>query len=160
MAEKITIQGETFEVNVEPFVEGHVCTAGEASALNQTRLENLRNNFASKVADAKEAGNFDLETLQSQFDEYADSYEFGVRTGGGRTGDPVMTEAMSIMRDKVRAALKKQGISLKDVSAKQISEKAKAYFDGNHPAAAKVLEVAKANVARAQSVAELELDAA
>ena len=55
----ITIQGESFSVDM-PYSEGHVCTSTQAGALNQTRAENLRNNFASSVkkaaAAADEAG--------------------------------------------------------------------------------------------------------
>jgi hypothetical protein len=50
--EDVTIAGEVFKIDT-PYTEGHTCTAGEASALNQVRHENLRNNFAKKVKDAK-----------------------------------------------------------------------------------------------------------
>lgn len=153
----ITIAGETFSVP-KPYAEGHALTTGEASALNQTFAENLRNNFANKVKVSKENSTFDLEMLQSQLDEYADEYEFGVRTGGGgRTADPVMAEAMDIMRDKVRTAIKKKGGNLKDHKAKDISARAKAEFEKNSPAAQQVLELAKQRVAAASDVADVEL---
>lgn len=121
---QITIAGQTFNAP-QPYGQGDVLTANEASALNQTYAENLRNNFASKVKEASEAGTFDLEVFQSRFDEYASDYEFGVRTGGGRTGDPVQAEAMSICRDLVRKAIVKQNKKLADYSAAKITELAK-----------------------------------
>lgn len=158
--DSITIAGETFTVPM-PYKEGHVLSANEASALNQTHSENLRNNFASKVKLAKENKTFDLEMLQSELDEYAEEYEFGVRTGGGgRSGDPVMSEAMEIMRDKVRKAIKKSGASLKDFPAKDITARAKAEFSKNSPAAQAVLALAKERVEAARSIADVELDAA
>ena len=159
MAESITIQGETFSVSPR-YKEGDTLSANEASALNQTYFENLRNNFANKVSAAKDNGTFDLELLQSEFDTYAEEYQFGVRTGGGRTADPVMSEAMEIMRELVRKSIRKQGIKLADVKAAQITEKAKAEFTKNSPAAQKVLALAKQRVAQAQDVAEVSLDAA
>jgi hypothetical protein len=93
--DQITIQGQTFRVPIR-YAAGHTLTEGEASALNQTLHENLRNNFARKVAEGSEAG-IPQETLQQQLDDYANDYQFGVRTGGGGfRGDPVMTMAMNI----------------------------------------------------------------
>ena len=43
--DEITIAGQVFSVPVR-YAAGHVLTEGEASALNQTYHENLRNNFA------------------------------------------------------------------------------------------------------------------
>src|SRR5215510_10072139 len=96
--EQITIQGKAFKVRVK-YAAGHV--------LNQTYWENLRNNFAKKVADGLESG-ISEEVLQSQLDDYAAEYEFGERRGGGGgfRGDPVMTAAMAIAREVVRNAIK------------------------------------------------------
>lgn len=162
--DSITIAGKTFTVP-QPYEAGDTLKANEASALNQTYAENLRNNFASKVKAAEEAAKtagteLDLETLQSELDTYADEYEFGVRTGGGRTGDPVMAEAMDIMREKVRKAIKKAGGNLKDHKPADISARAKAEFSKNSPAAVAVLKLAQERVAAASAVADVELDAA
>lgn len=129
MTEQITIQGQTF--NVEPrYTEGYTLKANEAGALNQTYFENLRNNFAKQVKDGMEA-NVGLDVLQSKLDAYAAEYEFGVRTGGGggRSGDPVLSEAMSIARDRVRAAIKSKGRKLSDYSAEQITTGARKLLD-------------------------------
>lgn len=135
----ITIQGLEFEAP-QPYAAGTVeLTPGEASALNQTLAENLRNNFAPKIKAAMEeyrkannlaedaevpVANLDQDALIAQFNEYADKYEFGVRTAGGtRTPtDPVEREAMRIGRERVKAALNKKGIKIDSVSKEKMSE--------------------------------------
>jgi hypothetical protein len=114
MTQQITIAGKAF--NVQPrYAEGHTLTANEASALNQTMFENLRNNFASR---AKEGAD------QAAFDEYAAGYQFGVRTGGGGSRDPVETEAMNMARDAIKKSISAAGKKISDYSAKSISEAA------------------------------------
>jgi hypothetical protein len=126
--DQITIQGQTFRVPIR-YAAGHPLTDGEASALNQTLHENLRNNFAKKVAEGVEAG-VPVETLQQQLDDYANDYQFGVRTGGGGyRGDPVMTLAMNYAREVVRLAIKTRNLSQDDWPAPRISQAAKALLD-------------------------------
>lgn len=145
----VTINGETFKV-AQPFTAGYTLNSNEAAALNQTFAENIRNNLASKVKEAKEAGSFDVAEFQSQVvDEYVDSYEFGVRTGGGgRTSDPVMAEALEIARTKVRAALQKAGHKLSDIAAAEVTRLAKEAI-GKNP---QILDLAKARVAAASEI--------
>lgn len=153
--EDFTIAGHTFSV-FQPFHEGHKITSGEASALNQVFAENIRNNFASKVKDAVEAGSFELEVFQGQLDDYMADYEFGVRRGGGgRTADPVQAEALIIAKDKVRKALVKKGHALKDVPASEITRLAKDIIaSGKYP---EILDAARARVAAQQEVADIEI---
>jgi hypothetical protein len=130
----VTISGQSFKV-AEPYSEGHVLSAGEASALNQTYSENIRNNMAATVKAAIDAGTFDLVAMQGTIDDYMEEYEFGVRTGGGRSGDPVEREAMGIAREKVREKLRKDGFDMKTVTAKYVTETAaKAIAGGKNPA--------------------------
>lgn len=150
--ETYTIAGESFKI-AQPYKEGHSLTSGEASQLNQVFAENIRNNQAKKVTEHKDAGTFDPEVFQAQLDDYQESYEMGVRTGGGRTGDPVMAEALSIARDAVRRAVVAAGIKLANVSAKQITEKAKEAIESNP----KILEIARTRVEAAKGIADLEL---
>lgn len=155
MTESITISGETFQVS-KPYAEGHQLTANEASALNQTRIENLRNNFAAKVKDAKAAGAFDLPTFQAQFTALDSAYVFGVRSAGGGGGprlDPVEAEAMNIAREKVRAAIVKKGHKLSDVSAATITELAKKAVEANPS----IRELAQARVTAAQNLADVDV---
>lgn len=153
--EQYTIAGQTFNV-FQPYAEGHTLTSGEASALNQTYAENIRNNFASKVKEAVEAGAFDQEVFQGQLDDYMSDYEFGVRRGGGgRTGDPVMAEALIIARDKVRVNLKKKGYQLKDVPASEITRLAKDVIaSGKYP---EIMQAAEARVAAQRDIADIEI---
>lgn len=126
--DQITIQGQAFKVPLR-YKEGDVLKANEAGALNQTLHENLRNNFAKKVSDGIEAG-VPIETLQQQLDDYANDYQFGVRTGGGGyRGDPVMTLAMNLARELVRRAIKSRGLNEEEWPAPRISQAAKQLLD-------------------------------
>lgn len=137
---EITIQGLAFEVD-RPYAAGaHTLTAGEANALNQTRAENLRNNFASVVkkamADYRKANNMaedaevavsnlDHDALKAEFETYVKEYEFSERAGGGgpRTPkDPVEREANRIAWDKIKVALGKQNIKIDSISAERKAE--------------------------------------
>ena len=153
MPEQITIAGETFSAPMR-YEEGHELTAGEAAALNQTYHENLRNNFAKKVKDAKEAGSFDLAAFQGEFDTYAEAYQFGLRVGGGGvTRDPVMSEAMSIARGQIRVALRKKGVKIASVDAAALTAAAKKLIDKNP----QIMELAKQRVEEAQAAAADDL---
>lgn len=153
--EDYTIAGKTFSI-LQPYGEGHVLTAGEASALNQTFAENIRNNFAAKVKEAVEANTFDQEVFQGALDDYQEEYEFGVRRGGGgRTSDPLQAEALNIARDLVRQALVKKGIALKDVTGADVTRLAKDLISsGKYP---EIMTAAQARVAAAQNVTAVEL---
>lgn len=134
----ITIQGLEFEAP-QPYVAGpRELTAGEASALNQTLAENLRNNFAPKIKAAMDAfrkansladdaevpvSSLDHDALEIEFATYAGEYEFGVRKSGGvRTPtDPIERETLRIAKEKVKAGLNKKGIKLDTVSKEQMA---------------------------------------
>jgi len=136
----ITIQNLEFEVDY-PYTPGQIdLTAGEASALNQTRAENLRNNFAAvikryveeyrdtnKLSDDEDIATsvLDKEQLDKEFADYAAKYEFGVRQlgGGGRAPqDPVEKEAWKIAEAKVKEALKKSDVKVTSVAKDKMTE--------------------------------------
>lgn len=150
--EQITISGHSFNVPVR-YEEGHELTAGEASALNQTYHENLRNNFSKKVKDA--GASADLAALQAELDTYANDYQFGVRTSGGGavSRDPVMAEAMRIAKKIVGEKIKAAGKKVSDYEQAAINGAAKALIDRD-PA---ILETAKARVSEQQSLASADL---
>lgn len=126
--DQITIQGQSFKVPIR-YAAGHQLTEGEAGALNQTLHENLRNNFAKKVADGVEAG-IPLNVLQQQLDDYAAEYQFGARSGGGGfRGDPVMTLAMGIAREMVRNVIKAKGLDAEEWPPARITQASKALLD-------------------------------
>lgn len=126
----ITIQGEVFSVP-QPYGEGHTLTANEAAALNQVLAENLRNNFASRVAKAKEAADpkpnaegvvaaavpFNKDGLQTELDAYAAEYKFGERRAARAPVDPVEAEAFNLAKEAILARLKDKGKKLKDINA-------------------------------------------
>ena len=131
----ITIQGHEFTIAL-PYAAGHVLTENEANALNQVRLENIRNNSAAKIkAAAKSAEpeikpeDVDLDgttvgegenamSLRASIEAYAEAYEFGARQAGTRAEpvDPVQREALRIAREAVLGALKAKGTKRKDVA--------------------------------------------
>lgn len=150
--DQITIQGTMFRVPIR-YAAGHSLTEGEAGALNQTFHENLRNNFASRVRDGVEAG-VAMEILQQQLDDYANDYQFGVRSGGGGyRGDPVMTLAMNIAREMVRAAVKSKGLDQDDWPASRVSQAAKSLLDSQGEDG-KILQTARRQIEAEREVAK------
>lgn len=109
------------------YAAGHALTEIEAKVLNQTRFENLRNNFASTVkasAEGKE-GAVPADQLASKFAEYEASYEFaqpGTGTGATRL-DPIEREAVSIATDIVKEKMRTLGKSW--LPPKEASDEAK-----------------------------------
>jgi len=134
---ELTIGGNVFTV-MERYEEGHELTAGEASALNQTMRENVRNNLAKKEG-----------LDQGYVDQYATEYQFGVRTPGtGRTTDPVITEFMRLARQKIKEALK---ANHKTADAEAINTAAKSMI--GTPRGEPLMALAKQRVEEAKSVA-------
>ena len=86
----ITILGLRFNVQ-SPYSAGHVCTKEEAGALNQKRLESIRNHLAVMAKNGV--------LTQADVDAYAASYVFGERTTRLR---PVEAEALALARRLVR----------------------------------------------------------
>src|SRR6516164_3426944 len=96
--QSITILGLRFNVQ-SPYSAGHICTEGEARALNQKRLESVRNKLAVTAKDRA--------LTQADVDAYAASYVFGERTARRR---PVEAEALALARRLIR----KKGQSTKE----------------------------------------------
>jgi len=124
---EITIAGFAFPVSI-PFAEGHVCTEAEAKALNQTRCENVRNNMAKFVKEAKneedEIDEATLAELTAKVTAYDNEYVFTLaNVGTGRTAmDPVEKEANKIARELIVAALKSAGRKVGDVDKDKLAE--------------------------------------
>lgn len=153
----ITIQGLDFEAST-PYAEGHVCTEAEAKALNQTRLENLRNNFASKIKAAK--GEADevpadaLESLRAEFAEYDAGYIFTLASvgGGKRETDPVQAEAKKMARALITAQLREKGRKVKDVDKEALDNAIATLADRED-----IQKAAKKAVADRQKAAQADL---
>jgi len=112
----ITIQGSKFEVPgaaLDYIVVGYTLVdEGEVHSMRQTKLENLRNNFASTVKDVLNGAEMltdeQLAELQGKFNEYAVAYKFGARAGGGGGVrlDPLTKEMLSLAREDFKVAYK------------------------------------------------------
>lgn len=152
--EQITIAGKEFNVPLR-YEEGHELTAGEASALNQTYHENIRNNLSKRVKEAEEAGAFDHAEFQKTVDKYAEEYQFGIRAAGtgGRTTDPVMSEAMRIAKKQIGELLKKNGKKASDYTTETINGAAKALLAKDSA----IMDLARQRVAEQQSLASADL---
>jgi hypothetical protein len=153
----ITINGVEFQLEV-PYSEGHILSAAEASQLNQVYLENVGNNFRSRVKELLEAGSAS-DAIQAELDKYADTYEFGSRrvgSGTKRVADPVMREMRAMAKTKLVAFVKeKQGVSWNDLSADEREALLKRYIEKNDAA---LRPIAERRVADAKEVADLNLD--
>lgn len=132
----IKIGDDNFTVTL-PYAEGHSLNAAEASVLNQTRVENVRNNLNSKLKAMKEAhektapgtpfpgvdvdagitdGDDKGKTLRQLLQGYSDIYEFGVRNiKSAEPVDPVEREAFKLARETIGAQLKANNIKVKDL---------------------------------------------
>jgi hypothetical protein len=165
----LTIQGLILNAPL-PYEEGHELTKSEADVVNQTYLENARNNFAGKVLKAYEeaklkkdekTGKYNVADLPAQvktqlqkdFDTYLDGYEFGVR--GGREADPIKAQAIQLGVNAVKARMKEQGIKISEVGPEKIRAMAETAIERN-PA---FMETAKKIVdARNAAAAALTVD--
>lgn len=110
---KIIIAGGEFTIP-QPFEAGHVCTEGEARALNQLLAENVRNNMAAKV----KAGTATADDVLT----YAKAYEFSVASVPQAKLDPVENECRKLARAAIKAELGKQGVKLEQVDEGALAE--------------------------------------
>jgi hypothetical protein len=100
----------------QPYTEGHVITANEAKALNQTRTENIQNNTRTAVKKYLEENGLTedsltddaLEAIQNIVSDYDADYEFAVRTASASIVDPREREARKLVREEIKVALRSQ----------------------------------------------------
>ncbi len=150
--EQLGIQGVVLTIPM-PYVEKHVCTANEASALNQLLKENVRNNQAPHVKKWLEDSK-SPEDMQAELDKYLAEYTIGVRRAGGST-DPVQKEAVNLAREKVKKAILDKGGKINQFKAADITAKAEAVVK-QYP---QFLEKAKEIVGRrSMDFDDLEID--
>jgi hypothetical protein len=108
----ITINDKPFTVP-QPFAEGHVLTANEASALNQVLSENVRNNIAPRIKKGEEIN-------QASIDDYVAKYEFGIRSVS--TTDPVQKEMRKLAEEALNKKLAASGHSKSKLTKEQYNE--------------------------------------
>ena len=152
----ISIAGTAFEVSA-PYVEGAVLTAAEAKVLNQTRAENIGNNFRKDVKDAIEKG--DLASVTAAIAKYDAEYAFTLSNATKTPADPIAAEAMRIAREFVKAKLAEKGHkSVKDYLAIEGNEaKYEAAVD-KIAAQDDTLKLAKQRVASKKKVLDIASD--
>jgi hypothetical protein len=126
--QSLVINGLTFTIN-SPYLPGHVITPGEARALNQTRAENLRNNFSKTVQAAKGEGATVSDEVKAELDAklaaYEAEYSFEkVRVAGTRTThvDPVEKETFRLATQFVEAALNAKKLKRSDIKPDNFKE--------------------------------------
>lgn len=125
----LMIQGVEFTAPFK-YTAGHVLTEVEAKVLNQTRFENLRNNFAATVKASLEGkeGAVPQADLAAKFADYEAAYDFAMpgQGGGARTLDPIEKEARVIATAIVKEKLRALGKSY--TAPKEASDEEKAAY--------------------------------
>lgn len=152
--EQITIAGEIFSAPLR-YTEGHVLTAEEATALNQTLHGSLRNNFMKVVKKAQENGGADVTALQAEFDKLAAEYVFGgARRRVSSTRDPIMAEAINIAKSDLKVKLLEKGINPSQVKPTALTDLARQAItkDPNY------VERARRRIEEAKAAASADLD--
>lgn len=123
---QITIAEKIYSIP-QPFAEGHVCSANEASVLNQILAENCRNNFAPKVK--KDPANA---PTQEEFDKYVAGYNFGVRSIS--SSDPVQKEMKAIVERALIKALAEQGMTKSQMAKEDFDNQVQDTIEKNYDA--------------------------
>lgn len=127
----ITIQGHSFEVPADPaIIAGTPLDENMAHTLQQTRLENIRNNMASRIKKMLNGSDTLTEEqvaqVQSQVNEYASTYKFGVRGASGPrvVRDPIEREMFRMAKEDLSAAFfAKHGERLKGDALNENAQK-------------------------------------
>lgn len=152
---EVTIHDVTIALKA-PYQEGHVLSAIEAKVLNQTRCENVGNNFRKRIKAAldgvpvKEGGEVEtLDAVLAALAEYDATYEFSTPSPGREPVDPVEREARNLAKDAIRKALAARGQKLKDID----EEKLEAAIE-KHAASESIRKEAERRVKAAKKQAE------
>lgn len=148
----ISISGQPFEISA-PYAAGHVLTEAEAKSLNQTRAENIGNNFRTQVKKAIEEGK--LDEVKAAIAKYDSEYVFSM-TQARTPIDPIEAEAFKIAKEFVKNKIaEKTGKTLK---AYLEIEGNQAKYDANVEKVASqddTLKEAKKRVAAKKKIMEL-----
>lgn len=150
----------------QPYDEGYgPINAAEARVLNQTRRENLANNFRSAVQafkDGAEGAAASVEDLQAKFGELDAGYVFTIANTGtaARKLDPVEREARNIARDLLRQALADAGQKYSEVPEGSTEDEWTAFKEAKIDEIAgmdEVVKTAKATVKARQGAGKISL---
>ena len=131
----ITIQGVVVNVP-DRYNTGHTCSDGEAQALQQVFAENVRNNTAKQIKEKVEAAGGTpvpdkvQDEIQKIVDEYANGYEFYVRTQ--RTADPIEALARRTAWEIIKDTLRKDPtIKISELSADDRNARVEKLLEAN-----------------------------
>ena len=123
---EISIYDQVFPVRA-PYQEGHVITAIEAKVLNQTRAENISNNFRKRVKAAQDGTPLKegeaaptMEQVAADLAKYDAEYTFAMPSVGREPIDPLERECYRIAKQVVKDAIAAQGKKLKDYTDEQL----------------------------------------
>ena len=97
----INISGNAVTISA-PYVVGQTINAAEARALNQTRAENIGNNFRKAIKEA--ADEAALSKVLAELAEYDTKYNFSM-TIARAPADPIEAEAERIAKEYVLAKI-------------------------------------------------------
>ena len=125
MTKQISIHG--IEVTIStPYEAGHTITEAEAKALNQTRAENIANNFRARIKAAKEGaeGAESLDKVLSDLTTYDGSYTFSLAAAGGSRSSltPLEKETRRVAKNWLLAKLKGMGKTLKSYTEEKSAD--------------------------------------
>jgi len=125
MTKQISIHG--IEVTIStPYEAGQTITEAEAKALNQTRAENIANNFRARIKGAKEGaeGAESLEKVLADLSTYDGSYTFSLAAAGGSRSSltPLEKETRRVAKNWLLAKLKGMGKTLKSYTEEKSAD--------------------------------------
>ena len=157
MSKQISILGVDFDV-ATPYVEGHIITAPEAKALNQTRAENIANNWRKKVKEAN-GDEAVIRGIKKSFAQYDHDYVFTLASAGGSrsTMTPLEKESRKVARSWLINKLKAASKTLKSYTEEHDAE----YAKGKIAEVAEIdaiLKIAAENIKEAEKRATKQLD--
>lgn len=149
----ISISGQPFEISA-PYTAGHVLTEAEAKSLNQTRAENIGNNFRTAVKKAIDENK--LDEVKAAIAKYDAEYAFSM-TQARTPIDPLEAEAFKIAKEFVKNKIaEKTG---KTVKAYLEIDGNQAKYDANVEKIAAqedTIKEAKKRLAAKKKIAELD----
>ncbi len=119
---KITVNRLPDLIVTSDYVEGHVCTADEAEVLHRAKCKAIANNFAPHLR-AMRRHKATEDEMRSKFASIAQRYTFeGKYADRAPTpADPILTEARTIARAKIKEKLRAKGgspLSISEMDAK------------------------------------------
>jgi hypothetical protein len=150
----ISIHGQEVTISA-PYAEGQTITEAEAKALNQTRAENVANNFRKRVKAALDGGKETLAEVIAAIASYDASYIFSAAASRGArsTQTPLEKESIRVGKAWLVAKLKEGGQTLKTYTEKNGKEYVEAKI-AEIAATEGITAQAKKNLANASKAAE------